>query len=125
MPVYVAEMDVSCLVDTCAGVSLLNGNVLDKIDQRNIMEPQKLVGVDGIPLKVHGASTFHLIMACLEFKHRSIIADNITADAIFGLDFWVLTSVFLIVDKGSCVSTTKPVFHWCHTYLPKLHSVGN
>ena len=101
LPVCVAGMDVSCLVDTGAGVSLLSGNVLDKIDQRNvIMEPvcQKLVGVDGIPLKVRGASTFHFIIAGLEFNHRLIIADNITADAILGLDF--LDSHQCVLDLG-------------------------
>jgi len=101
LSVCVAGMDVSCLVDTGAGVSLLNGNVLDKIDQTNIiMEPvcQKLIGVDGIPLKVRGASTFHLIIAGLEFKHMLIIADNITTDAILCLDF--LDSHQCVLDFG-------------------------
>ena len=88
LPVCVAGMEISCLVDTGAGVSLLSGDVLDKVGQRSIIvEPvihQKLVGVDGIPLKVPGASTFPLTIAGLEFQHRLIIADNITADAILG-----------------------------------------
>ena len=84
-------MEISCLVDTGARVSLMSGDILDKVGQRNIIvEPvihQKLVGVDGIPRKVRGASAFPLTIAGLEFHRKLIIADNITADAIVGLDF--------------------------------------
>ena len=60
LPGCVFETDISCLVDTGAGVSLLNGDVWDKVGPGSIvLEPvhQKLVGVDGISLKVRGAST--------------------------------------------------------------------
>ena len=84
-----------------------------------IVEPvihQKLVGVDGIPLKVHGASTFPLTIAGLEFQHRLIIADNITADAILRLDF--LDSHKCVLDLGQrklCVNNKT-----CIPLVPRL-----
>ena len=120
LPVCVAGMEISCLVDTGAGVSLLSGDVLDKVGQRSIIvEPvihQKLVGVDGIPLKVRGASTFPLTIAGLEFQHRLIIADNITADAMLGLDF--LDSHNCVLDLGQrklCVNNKT-----CIPLVPRL-----
>ena len=120
LPVCVAGMEISCLVDTVAGVSLLSGDVLDKVGQRSIIvEPvihQKLVGVDGIPLKVRGASTFPLTIAGLEFQHSLIIADNITADAILRLDF--LDSHKCVLDLGQrklCVNNKT-----CIPLVPRL-----
>jgi len=73
-------VDISCLVDT---------------------------GVDGIPLKVHGATIFPLTIGGLKFQHKLIVADKITADAILGLDF--LDSQKCVLDLGLrklCVKDT-------------------
>jgi len=73
LPVCISGTEISCLVDTVVGVSVLSGDVLDKIDLRSFnIEPlihQKFVGLDGIPLidKVHGARTFPLTIAGLQF----------------------------------------------------------
>jgi len=49
---------VSFLVDTGAGVSLLNKEVWDKLEQTDdVLNPvvtQRIVGVDGIPIRIEG-----------------------------------------------------------------------
>ena len=74
LPVCISGTEISCLVNTVVGVFLSSGDVLDKIDLRSFnietFIHQKFVGLDGIPLidKVHGASTFPLTIAGLQFS---------------------------------------------------------
>jgi len=82
---------VSFLIDTGAGVSLLNGEIWDKIEPNNMgMEATKfhnLIGVDGHPIKVRGSARLPVSFAEVEFQQVFIIADGITAEGILGMDF--------------------------------------
>ena len=85
------NVPVSFLIDTGAGVSLLQGNVWDKIRSKDhkltTVTLQRLVGVDGIPIRIRGSTLIQFSIGSMEFKHEFVIADHITAEAILGLDF--------------------------------------
>ena len=82
---------VSFLIDTGAGVCLLKDEVWNKVKPKgSILKPLKvhgLVRIDGIPIKVQGSATINLSIAGKTFNHDFIIANQITIDAILGLDF--------------------------------------
>ena len=82
---------VSFLVDTGAGVLLLNGKVWDRMVPKNIntevTEFHNLVGVDGHPIKVHGSASLPMVAAETGFLQKFIIADSITTEGILGMDF--------------------------------------
>ena len=57
----VSDVSVSFLVDTGAGVSLLNGHLWDQANVKMSPAPHSnLVGVDGHPLQVRGIVTIPL-----------------------------------------------------------------
>ena len=89
---------VAFLVDTGAGVSLLNGSIWDKCKSSEIkLEPgvyQNLVGVDGHPIRVRGSVTVPVSIAGRSFQQQFIIADHITAEGILGVDF---------MERNNCV----------------------
>lgn len=72
---------VSFLIDTGAGVSLLNGEIWDKIEPNNInikaTRFHNLVGVDGHPFRVRGSARLPVSIAEVEFQQVFIIADGI------------------------------------------------
>jgi len=82
---------VSFLIDTGAGVSLLNGEMWDKIKPKNMKikatKFHNLVGVDGHPIKVRGSARLPGTIAEVEFQQMFIIADGITTEGILGMDF--------------------------------------
>ena len=82
---------VTFLIDTGAGVSLLNKEVWDKVKPSEVVlspvTAHRLVGVDGIPIKVQDAVSLPVTIAGMQFQHHFIIAEQITAEAILGLDF--------------------------------------
>ena len=93
----VYKCPVSFLVDTGAGVSLLRGDIWEKaLPHSSACDLQgacRLIGVDGIPIKVCGASLVNVIIEGHTLSHQFIVADHITAEAILGMDFWRRTSV--------------------------------
>ena len=97
------NVPVSFLIDTGAGVSLLQGNVWDKIrskDQKLMtVTLQRLVGVDGIPIRIRGSTLIQFSIGSMEFKHEFVIADHITAEAILGLDFLEANKCVLDLSK--------------------------
>ena len=82
---------VSFLVDTGAGVSLLSKPVWDKIKPTkaglNPIVTHRLVGVDGVPIKVDGTVSVPITIEGVTLQHDFIVAEQITAEAILGLDF--------------------------------------
>ena len=87
----ISGVSVSFLVDTGAGVSLLNGRIWDQAGFTNIrISPaphSNLVGVDGHPIQVRGVVTIPLTISNTVFNQEFVIADNITAEGILGMDF--------------------------------------
>ena len=64
---------VSFLIDTGAGVCLLKSEVWEHVmSEANKLEPimaHRIVGVDGIPIKVQGSATIQLTIAGVKFQH--------------------------------------------------------
>ena len=87
----ISGVSVSFLVDTGAGVSLLNGRIWDQAGFTNVrISPaphSNLVGVDGHPIHVRGVVTIPLTISSTVFNQEFVIADNITAEGILGMDF--------------------------------------
>ena len=82
---------MSFLIDMGAGVSLLRGDIWDRVvPENNGMDREvtyRLVGVDRIPIKVRGTVTVEVSLEGLVFNQKFVIADGITAEAILGMDF--------------------------------------
>ena len=96
---------VSFLIDTGAGVCLLKDEVWNRVKPNgSVLKPLKvhgLVGVDGVPIKVQGSATISLSIAGQKFNHDFVIANQITTDAIIGLDFLEAHKCILNMAEGS------------------------
>jgi len=94
---------VSFLIDTGAGVSLLSKEVWDRLKRtEEMLRPvvsQRIVGVDGIPIKIEGSVSIPVTIGNVTFNHNVIVANEITAKAILGLDFLEPKKVYV----GSCL----------------------
>ena len=104
---------VSFLIDTGAGVCLIKTQVWERVKSKaDTLEPDtshRLVGVDGIPIKVQGFATVQLTIAGAKFRHKFIIADQIIADAILGIDFLEANKCILNLAKGELVVNDKAI----------------
>ena len=87
----ISGVSVPFLVDTGAGVSLLNGRIWDQARFTNVrISPaphSNLVGVDGHPIHFREVVTIPLTISSTVFNQEFVIADNITAEGILGMDF--------------------------------------
>ena len=88
---------MSFLIDTGAGLSLLSKSWWHKIkpakEKFNPMITHRLVGVDGIPIKVKGIVSVPITIGEMTLQHDFKVAEQIIAEAILGLDFWKPISV--------------------------------
>ena len=88
---HISNQSVSFLVDTGAGISLLNGKVWDKIKSSVVClqaNPcQNIVGVDGHSIQVRGSVRIPVTISNRTFEQTFVIADKITAEGILGMDF--------------------------------------
>ena len=104
----VNRMPVSSLIDFGVRVCLLKSEVWEKVkSEDDTIEPitaHRLVGVDSIPIKVQGSATICFTTAGVKFRHKFIIADKITADAILGVDL-------LEANKCDWIWEKPPVTH--------------
>ena len=82
---------VSFPVDIGAGVSLLNGCIWDQAGFTNVKMSHaphsNLVGVDGHSIHVRGVVMVPLTISNTVFNQEFVIAHNITAEDILGVDF--------------------------------------
>ena len=104
---------VSFLIDTGTGVSLLSKSVWDKIkpakERFNPMVTHRLVGVDGVPIKVEGMVSAPITTGEVTLQHDFIVAEQITAEAILGLDFLETNKCILDLAGGEMQITDKTV----------------
>ena len=80
------------------------------------------MGVDGVPIKVQGSATVCLTIAGVEFEHEFIIADQITVDAILGLDFLEAKSCTLDLAKGEMSVSGNTVILTSHSTRTAVRS---
>ena len=92
---------VSFLVDTGAAVSLIDRRIWDNMNGTMKLNPVNLhiVGVDGVPLKVQGSTLIRLPLCGLTIDQNFIVADVLTSEGIFGMDF--LESNHCILDLAA------------------------
>ena len=87
----VFKTPVSFLVDTSVRVSLFRGNVWDRTVPGNtkieLKGTYRLVGVDRILINVRGTVSAKVSLETFTFKQQFVIADEITAEALLGMDF--------------------------------------
>ena len=104
---------VSFLVDMGAGVSLLNKEVWDKLRQaEDTLKPvvtQRIVGVDGIPIRIEGSVSVPFTIGKATFNHEFIVVNEITAEAILGLDFLEAKKCVLDLAGGKIQITDQTV----------------
>ena len=107
----VFETPVSFLVDAAARVSLLREDIWDRVvPESNRMDREvtyRLVGVDGIPIKVRGTVTVEVSLEGLVFNQKFVIADGITAEAILGMDFLEENRCVLDLGRRELVAKDK------------------
>ena len=107
----VSDVSVSFLVDTGAGVSLLNGHVWDQagltIVKISPAPHSNLVGVDGHPLQVRGIVMIPLTISSTVFTQAFVIANNKTADGILRMDFLERNKYILDIVKWQ-ITVAKP-----------------
>ena len=117
---------VSFLIDTGAGVSLLKSEVWERVNGNpNTLKPitaHRLVGVDGIPIKVRGSTIAQLTIGGVEFQHEFIIADQITVDALLGVDFLEAKGCLLDLSKGEMSINGKTVMLTSHSTSGSVRS---
>ena len=64
----------------------------------------RLVGVDGIPIKVRGTVSTKVYLEGLVFNQKFIIADGIIAEAILSMDFLEANKCVLDLGRGELVA---------------------
>jgi len=116
------KTSVSFLIDTGASVSLLNKNVWDYVKpvagELKQVTSHSLVGVDGMPLAIHGSITLPITISGVTFNHNLIIADRLTAEAILGLDFLEANKCVLGLVKDKMIVADQSV-----SLLPKCNGI--
>ena len=81
----VNQLATSLLIDTCSPVTLLRGDVWDQCKKESqMLEPwieQRLVGMDGTPLAVHGSTLVNLELDGTVLKQRALIVDSLVSES--------------------------------------------
>ena len=85
----------------------MNGKVWEKLNQTDVkVEPTKyhnIVGVNSHPINIRGSATVAVIIANKRYYQKFIIADNITAEGILGMDFMEANKCVLDVAKRQLI----------------------
>ena len=81
----------SFILDTGAAVTLLRKDTWDHARPRaaelETWKEPKLISVDGSPLHIHGHAEVKINLSDMEFSHHVVIAEDLSSEAILGLDF--------------------------------------
>ena len=82
-------VSINILVDTGAATTVLSARAWEKIglSTRLTPTPKKLVGVQGNPLQLLGATRISIMLQEQEFTTDVTVADALTTDLILGRDF--------------------------------------
>ena len=108
---------VSFLIDTGAGVSLswllLSKLVWDRIKPTkgglNLIVTHRLVGVDGVPIKIEGTVSVPNTIGGVTLQHNFIVAEHITAEATLVLDILEANKCVLDLAGGKLQITDQTV----------------
>ena len=84
-------VQVKFLVDTGAAVTLVTKHVWNQgfapLPNVQKWDARRLIGVNGTPLQICGCSTVELAIGTTSFHQQIIIVNDMTTEAILGLDF--------------------------------------
>ena len=81
---------MSFLIDAGRGVvteKVSVGQDRTSKERFNPMVTHRLIGVNGVPIKVEGIVSAPITIGEVTLQHDFIVAEQITAEAILGLDF--------------------------------------
>ena len=99
----IQKTPVNFLLDTGSPVSLLNGSVWEKIKSPgSVLHPwtgSALIGVGGQHLQIQGTAEVQVQVAGQPFPIRMLIVDNLSTEAILGLDFMEANQCSLAVGE--------------------------
>ena len=99
---------VSFLVDTGASVSLICGEIWDRIKPPDppklIPVNTRLVGADGSPLQIQGSVVVELTISGQVFNQELIIANSLTSEGILGLNFLEANECILDLVHGELIA---------------------
>ena len=100
LPVTINRRKVDFLIDTGSAYSILRKDIWEQISDNYDLHPspRQLVGVNGNNLDLQGICKVPIVIQGKHFTHEMYVIDNITAGAIFGLDF---------LDSHHCVLDTE------------------
>lgn len=80
------------LLDTGSAVTLLRLDMWNQckgdLDQLEEWTGERLVGVDGTPLKVAGCYKVEITFGHTTFTHSVLVVDSLLSEGIIGLDFY-------------------------------------
>ena len=91
------------VLDTGAAVTLLQKSLWDQVNPDGTNPApwtgQRLVGVDGTTLQVHGVATVQLFIAEETFATNVIVVEGLAVEAILGLDFLEIHKCIIDLEK--------------------------
>ena len=76
----------------------------------NPIVTRRLVGVDGVPIKIEGTVSVPITISGVTLQHNFIVAEQITAEAILGLDFLEVNKCVLDLAGGKLQITDQTVY---------------
>ena len=128
MPGTINGIKTSFLIDTGAGVSLLQE---DHWKRANLKEArlehwseQQLVGVDGTPLHVLGSAHVNILLSGRPFCQKMIIVRSLTTEAILGLDFLQMNQAIIDLERQQISFQSSKEVIPLGARSPKLKGTG-
>ena len=107
----VNDRTVMFVLDTGAAVTLLQKSLWDQVkpDRTNLetWNGQRLVGIDGTTLQVHGVMTVQLFIAEEIFAMNVIVVEGLAVEAILGIDFLKIHKCIIDLPKKELHFTSR------------------